>query len=242
MALHKSLIGGLFGAILIYCPMCLIKLRPVAFRLTNLSCSPFAHTESLTTGATNLISNVWGKSASLFNKQGDQPETDGAKAGEEAVEQAQYDDDAKDDTNLLDGQKENVSQKAIDSAKNFGSFMFNVAHKAGQTVSATAKQVKKTIESTNILSDFTKEQADFIREHGGNIAQGAEPPWIGCEDEEEMKKQILSLSQDKRNFVRQPPSGVQFDFDLQQMLPVCLTLLKEDENLNKMRFEIVPKL
>lgn len=26
------------------------------------------------------------------------------------------------------------------------------------------------------------------------------------------------------------------------MLPVCLTLLKEDENLNKMRFEIVPKL
>lgn len=164
------------------------------------------------------------------------------KSGEEAVEQAQYDDDAKDDTNLLDGGKENVSQKAIDSAKNFGNFMFSFANKAGQTVSATAKQVKKTIESTNILSDFTKEQQEFIKEHGGNIAQGAEPPWIGCEDEEEMKKQILSLSQDKRNFVRQPPSGVQFDFDLQQMLPVCLTLLKEDENLNKMRFEIVPKL
>lgn len=57
-----------------------------------------------------------------------------------------------------------------------------------------------------------------------------------------MKKQILGLSSDKRNFVRQPPAGVQFDFDLQQMLPVCLVLLKEDENLNKMRFEIVPKL
>lgn len=88
--------------------------------------------------------------------------------------------------------------------------MFTMANKAGQSVSATAKQIKKTVESTNLLSDFTKEQQEFIKEHGGNIENGADPPWVGCDDEEEMKKQILSLSQDKRNFVRQPPSGVQF--------------------------------
>lgn len=201
--------------------------------------------ESLTGGATNLLTNVWGKSTSLFNKQSDQPQDATAGDTANADENAQYNEDATDESNLIDGQKENVSQKAFDSAKNIGtnlgSFMFSMANKAGQTVSTTASKIKTQIESTNIFADFTKEQQEFMKQHGGSIQPG-DAPWIGCEDEEEMKKQILSLSQDKRNFVRQPPSGVQFDFDLQQTLPVCLTLLKEDKNLNAVRFEIVPKL
>lgn len=93
----------------------------------------------------------------------------------------------------------------------------------------------------SLLADFTKEQQDFIKEHGGHLEVG-EPPWIGCEDEEEVKQQIISLSQDRRNFLRSPPSGVHFDFDMQQMLPVALALLKHDPNLEPMRFELVPKL
>lgn len=93
----------------------------------------------------------------------------------------------------------------------------------------------------SILADFTKEQQEFIKEHGGNIQVG-ELPWNGCEDEGSVKEQVLSLSQDKRNFVRSPPSGVQFQFDMDTALPIAVALLKEDENLNKMRFEIVPKL
>lgn len=220
------------------------KSRKESLESTNENREGGSKKESLTSGASNLlsgVSNVWSKSTSIFNKQNEQQQQadDTAKAEDDQI---QDDDEA----NLIDNnQKENVSQKAIDSAKNFGNLMFSFANKAGQTVSATAKQttsfVKKTVENTNLFADFTKEQQEFIKEHGGNITIG-EPPWVGCENEEEMKKQILSLSQDKRNFVRQPPSGVQFDFDLQQMLPVCLILLKEDENLNKMRFEIVPKL
>lgn len=80
-----------------------------------------------------------------------------------------------------------------------------------------------------------------MKEHGGNIEVG-EPPWKGCENEDEVREQIISLSQDKRNFVRSPPGGVQFDFDLQSSLPIALSILKEDDKLNKMRFEIVPKL
>ncbi|CAG2178746.1 unnamed protein product, partial [Oppiella nova] len=38
------------------------------------------------------------------------------------------------------------------------------------------------------------------------------------------------------------PSGVQFAFDMDTTYPIALALLKEDPNLNKMRFEIVPKL
>jgi len=202
--------------------------------------------ESLTTGATNLLTNVWGKTGSLFSKQGDQQDASGGEnVGQD--ENVQYNEDATDESNLLDNQKEGVSQKAFDSAKNIssnlGSFVFSMANKATSTVSSTANKIKSQIESTNIFADFTKEQQEFIKQHGGSIQMG-EAPWAGCDDEENMKKQILSLSNDKRNFVRQPPSGVQFEseFDLQQMLPVCLTLLKEDENLNKMRFEIVPKL
>lgn len=136
---------------------------------------------------------------------------------------------------------EQVSNKAIDSAKSIGNFLFNVANKAGQTVTATATKLKQSVEHNSLLADFTKEQQEFIKEHGGNIEVG-EPPWVGCEQEEEVKQQIISLSTDKRNFVRSPPSGVQFDFDMQQMLPVALALLKHDSNLEKMRFELVPAL
>ena len=47
--------------------------------------------------------------------------------------------------------------------------------------------------------------------------------------------------QDERNFLRDPPSGVDFQFNLEQMMPVALTVLKEDADLQKMRFKLVPK-
>ncbi|KAL6081038.1 hypothetical protein STEG23_004676, partial [Scotinomys teguina] len=47
---------------------------------------------------------------------------------------------------------------------------------------------------------------------------------------------------DKRNFLRDPPAGVQFNFDFDQMYPVALVMLQEDELLSKMRFALVPKL
>ncbi|KAL0157487.1 hypothetical protein M9458_045563, partial [Cirrhinus mrigala] len=46
---------------------------------------------------------------------------------------------------------------------------------------------------------------------------------------------------DKRNFLRDPPAGVQFQFDFDQMYPVALVMLQEDELLNRMRFDLVPK-
>ena len=139
------------------------------------------------------------------------------------------------------GSDNSATQKAIDSAKNFGSFLSSVANKAGQTVSSTAKQLKHTVESSSLLSDFTKEQQEFLKEHGGSM-DAADAPWVGCENEEEVKGEIISLSQDKRNFVRNPPAGVEFDFDLKASLPIALSILKEDPNLSKMRYEIVPKL
>lgn len=134
---------------------------------------------------------------------------------------------------------ENVSQKAMESAKSFGSFLYSVANKAGKTVQETAKQIKTTVEENSILADFNREQESFLK-----CKQRCDTgilPWVGCEDEENVKQQILSLSADKRNFVRSPPSGVMFEFDMDTVSPVAMALLQEDGNLEKMRFELVPK-
>lgn len=52
---------------------------------------------------------------------------------------------------------------------------------------------------------------------------------------------IVLLFQDRRNFLRDPPAGVQFQFDSEQMYPIAMVMLQEDELLNRMRFDLVPK-
>jgi hypothetical protein len=139
---------------------------------------------------------------------------------------------------------EAVAQKAAKGAQKFGTFLFSMANKAGQTVTQTAKQVKQAVESTSMLNDLTREQQEFVREHGGSL-QAGELPWMDGTDENGsayIREQILSLSQDKRNFVRAPPSDSDFKFDPKSCYPIALSLLKEDPNLNKMRYELVPKL
>ena len=66
-------------------------------------------------------------------------------------------------------------------------------------------------------------------------------PWVGSCDEEAMKAKILSLSNDNRNFLRAPPPGVTFEFDYNSVSATALALLAEDPQLEKMRYELVPK-
>lgn len=155
------------------------------------------------------------------------------------------DQDKKAQFSAIAADAEAVAHKAAKGAQKFGTFLFSMANKAGQHVTQTAKQVKQAVESTSILTDFTREQQDFIREHGVSM-EGGELPWLCCDGDEKktqyLKEQILSLSQDKRNFVRSPPQKAGYRFDQQKCYPIALLLLKEDPNLNKMRYELVPKL
>lgn len=48
--------------------------------------------------------------------------------------------------------------------------------------------------------------------------------------------------QDRRNFVRSPPAGVAFEWDWEVMAPIAKAILKDDPNLEKMRYELVPKV
>nr|XP_018669830.1 synapse-associated protein 1 isoform X1 [Ciona intestinalis] len=137
------------------------------------------------------------------------------------------------------------TQKVMSSAMSLGNYLYGVASVASKkvttTMNETAVNLKKTVEEKTILGDLNREQKEFIqkkRELKGDL--DALPPWCGYQEEEIMKKQILALSTDTRNFLRSPPSGVQFNFEYEQSYPVAMATLKEDENLKKMRFNLVP--
>ncbi|GIY22111.1 synapse-associated protein 1 [Caerostris darwini] len=140
------------------------------------------------------------------------------------------------------GDIKDASHKAVESAKSFGSFLYGIANKTSRTLTETAKQLKTTVEENSILGDFNKEQEAFVTSKNADSKDECPPPWVGTEDEEYVKEQILSLSADKRNFLRNPPTGVMFDFSFDSMYPVAEKMLKEDPALEKMRFEIVPKI
>lgn len=113
-----------------------------------------------------------------------------------------------------------------------------------------------------ILGEFNKEQEAFIKNQQGAGGPGA-CPWSGHANEAKIKEEIMSLSavrsdtkrherwvvnlifsnqKDRRNFVRAPPAGVEFEFDYDASYPTALAIMNEDKELEKMRFELVPKM
>ncbi|KAM8893620.1 synapse-associated protein 1 [Spinachia spinachia] len=129
------------------------------------------------------------------------------------------------------------------------SFASSATKKISESVVETAQNIKKTVEEGKIdgiidktfLGDFQKEQEKFVQEKKARKSDAAVPPWVGYNEEETIMQQILALSADKRNFLRDPPAGVQFHFDMEQMYPLAAVMLEEDQLLNRMRFDLVPK-
>lgn len=144
-------------------------------------------------------------------------------------------------------------QENPEQGKGLGEFIFSFASTATKKISEsmveTAQTIKKTVEEGKIdgiidktfLGDFQKEQEKFVQEKKAKKSEAAVPPWVGYNEEETIQQQILALSADKRNFLRDPPAGVQFHFDMEQMYPLAAVMLEEDQLLNRMRFDLVPK-
>jgi len=136
------------------------------------------------------------------------------------------------------------TQKLMKSAFSFGNYLLEVASETTKKVSSnlneTATNLKKTVEEKTLLGDLNKEQNEFIRNKKSFEDDGAVPVWCGYQEEEEMKKQIMQLSMESRNFLRSPPTGIQFNFEMDHYFPTAIATLKEDKNLRKMRFALVP--
>lgn len=151
------------------------------------------------------------------------------------------------------GDEEVPAQQLLLQAKGFSGYLYNFAttatKKISESVTETAQTIKKSVEEGKIdgiidktfLGDFQKEQEKFVLEKHAKKTDAAVPPWVGYSEEETIQQQILALSADRRNFLRDPPAGVNFHFDFDQMFPIALVMLQEDELLNRMRFDLVPK-
>lgn len=145
---------------------------------------------------------------------------------------------------------EQTQEDNSDLTKGLGGFIYSFASTATKKISdsvvETANTIKKSVEEGKIidktfLGDFQKEQERFVQEKKAKRSEAAVPPWVGYNEEETIQQQILALSADKRNFLRDPPAGVQFHFDMDQMYPLAAVMLEEDQLLNRMRFDLVPK-
>ncbi|CAG9759590.1 unnamed protein product [Ceutorhynchus assimilis] len=137
-----------------------------------------------------------------------------------------------------EGQFGNVQSKALAGAKSIGSFLYSAVNKAGKSVTEAGSKIHVI---NNILGEFNKEQEAFMKGKV-NSSSTALPPWAGCANEESLKEECLSLSTDRRNFVRAPPAGVDFQFDYEVSYPVAMAIMEQDPNLEKMRYELVPKI
>ncbi|KAF2896203.1 hypothetical protein ILUMI_09962 [Ignelater luminosus] len=109
------------------------------------------------------------------------------------------------------------------------------------TIHETSNKIRKVVEESSVFGEFNKEQETFSKNNKRNVAKGF-PPWLGCVNEEVLKAECLSLSGDRRNFLRNPPAGLDFHFDYEASFPTALAIMEEDSVLVKMRYNLVPKL
>jgi len=119
------------------------------------------------------------------------------------------------------------------------SFFSSAFSRVGKAATSATKVLRDGVSNAPMLAEFNQEQEEFIKNKEKKNQTGA--PWIGYQNEDELKEKILALSEDKRNFVRAPPTGVNFDFEYASFAASAVTLLEEDSRLQKMRYELVPK-
>lgn len=98
-----------------------------------------------------------------------------------------------------------VTHKVTAGAKSFGSFFSGVVNKAGAKIKETVKdnvskhQTDRSVginlnHSQSILGEFNKEQEAFIKDQSGKSSDPGSLPWVGHQNEEKIKEEILSLS------------------------------------------------
>ncbi|XP_043675707.1 synapse-associated protein of 47 kDa isoform X2 [Vespula pensylvanica] len=134
-----------------------------------------------------------------------------------------------------------VSTKALAGAKSLGGFLYSAVNKAGKTVVEASVKIKKTVEENRLIAELNKEQEAFIASKQDGKGE-AVAPWVGAPNEDVLREECLSLSTERRNFTRAPPPDVEFAWDFEAIQPVARATLALDPNLEKMRYELVPKV
>nr|CAG8496355.1 11750_t:CDS:2 [Entrophospora candida] len=129
------------------------------------------------------------------------------------------------------------------AVKNIPNVNTTFASSAMTSVVSLSKTFQQKVEeTTRNIQQQHEEFVKQIKEETLVPKSGTEAvaPWVGLPNEDELKEQILALSQDKRNFTIPPPENTNFQFDMHVYFQTAMATLKSDPNLNRMRFELVP--
>eukprot|EP00050_Salpingoeca_kvevrii_P006687 m.290962 g.290962 ORF g.290962 m.290962 type:complete len:383 (+) comp12383_c0_seq1:181-1329(+) len=139
-----------------------------------------------------------------------------------------------------DGDGAEAAASSSSSSSDFFGSMFDNVKELGNKLRTELDSVVNVV-NDKALGEFNREQQAFVRSK--NRQRGsAVPPWVGYEDADSLREQILALSKDQRNFLRDPPPGAtQYTFDFEHYYPIAMATLQEDPRLQEMRFELVPK-
>lgn len=131
---------------------------------------------------------------------------------------------------------EKVNTETVKSATtNLGSYFNSMYNGIKSSVDIIQK------DNIPMLAEFDAEQEQFLKMQQRRKG-AAVPPWVGYHEEEKIKKQVLALSSDERNVLRDPPAGVDFAFDFDSNMPVATAMLEADTKLDDLRFKLVPKV
>ncbi|CAI4230105.1 unnamed protein product [Auanema sp. JU1783] len=130
---------------------------------------------------------------------------------------------------------EDIQQKGLALAAK----LFDYAKESTAIAGKSLEVVKNAVEKHTFIGDFNSELASFERELEDKKQTSVRIPWEGLSDEGLAKKQMLSLSLDSHNFLRESPGDSEFSLEEQEA--IAAVLIKEDPNLNKIRFQLVPK-
>lgn len=133
-----------------------------------------------------------------------------------------------------------IPDSIFTTAANVSNFLYSAANYAGQAVRDASDKIIETVEENNILRHFNNVQNLFINEKD-NMSKEYLPPWEGYADRDVIREECLAISADKRNFLRSPPVGTNFNFDYKTACLTAIAVMKEDARLEKIRYDLVPK-
>ncbi|KAJ1567897.1 hypothetical protein HK096_008264, partial [Nowakowskiella sp. JEL0078] len=102
-----------------------------------------------------------------------------------------------------------LAERTKSMASSFATSAFTFATNMKKGIEEASKDLDRTkTEFLKTASNFTESRSPVI------VASIESFPWTGLSNESELKKQILALSSDKRNFVINPSEDADFEFDL----------------------------
>ncbi|TPX63481.1 hypothetical protein SpCBS45565_g06579 [Spizellomyces sp. 'palustris'] len=109
--------------------------------------------------------------------------------------------------------------------------------------SAIREVIAHAIPIPAVLGEPREDKNDTDHSEGAGKGKSTEEesilPWADVADEGELKAKILAISTNRENFLEDIPT--EFVFDLNASYPTAMQMLKLDNKLQDMRFELVPK-